>query len=101
MTIRWAPTADQARELGNRFDMLAIPNPSWRWQRQYALIDGGPSPLALPRPGFIGVRVFVEGLARNNRQPRLECLLDLNGIILDERVFLSEHTVSPIRGLVG
>ena len=32
MGIGRSPTADQTRELGNRFDMLAIPNPPWRRQ---------------------------------------------------------------------
>ena len=43
------PTADQARELGNHFDMLAIPNPAWRWQCQDALVDYGLSRLVLLR----------------------------------------------------
>jgi hypothetical protein len=33
------PTADQARELSNRFDMLAIADPPWRRQGQNAFVD--------------------------------------------------------------
>jgi hypothetical protein len=32
MGIGGSPTANQARLLGNRFDMLAIANPARRWQ---------------------------------------------------------------------
>jgi shikimate 5-dehydrogenase len=39
--IGGAATADQARLLSHQFDMVAITNPTRRWQRQYAFVDDG------------------------------------------------------------
>jgi hypothetical protein len=39
MGVGGNPTANQARELSNRFDMLAVPNSPWRRQSQGALVD--------------------------------------------------------------
>jgi hypothetical protein len=103
MGVSGNPTADQARELGNRFDMLAIPNPPWCRQRQDALVDDGLSPLSSLRQSmfcFVGTLGLVDKFARKDCQPGSECLFDPNGVGLNERTFLTENTVSPMRGFL-
>ena len=41
MSIRGTPAADQARLLGNRFDVIPVANPAWRGQGQNAFVDSG------------------------------------------------------------
>ena len=33
VSVGWYPTTDQTRQLGNRFDMLSIPNAPWPRKR--------------------------------------------------------------------
>ena len=37
--IRRSATANETRVLGNRFDVIAVPNPAWLRQGQRALVD--------------------------------------------------------------
>jgi len=61
MGIGGSPTANQARLLGNRFDMLAIANPMRRWQSAGAqsgqcALDRGVIP---PRRCFNGKKHLI------------------------------------------
>ena len=57
MRVRGPPAANQARLLGNRFDMIAVADPPRLWDGQHALIDrpvdsrGGRRPPLSGSPG--------------------------------------------------
>ena len=106
MGIGGNPPADQAWLLGNRFDMLPVPNAPRRRQCQYGLVDNGRlSPLFSSRR-LMMIRVvpamrLIYRLARKACQLGFERLLDALGIGWSQAVFGAEHPMSPIGRLLG
>src|SRR5713101_4721083 len=93
VSVSGTPAADQARLLGNRFDVVPIANPTRRWQRQYAFIDNRNSlPLfaSTSMRGW-GFRFLCKGstcsVGCNARQPRLESQLHALSIACSQTIF--------------
>jgi hypothetical protein len=62
MGIRRAAAANQARLLGNRFNVVPIANATRRWKYQGALVDPFLRPLRSPTSGVIRCRCRLDRL---------------------------------------
>jgi hypothetical protein len=107
VSISRTSAADQTWLFGNCFDMLAVANPPRRRQRQYTFVhDRGSVPLFTSTSTTDWPFTFLRrgstcSLGDNDRQPRLESLLDVLGIGCSQTVFGADNPMSPIRGLFG
>jgi hypothetical protein len=106
MGIRRAAAADEARLLGNRFDMFPIANPTRCGQSQHGLINNSRLPpthfcsmcpmfLVLVRNGW-----FVFRFALKSRQLVSERQLNVRDVGSSEGAFDTKNPMSPIRGVV-
>ena len=87
MGVRRLAATDQARLLGNQFNVITVANPPRRRQREHTLIySSGPPPLSAaicarePRPGFLRHGLISCSFGHKTRQLCLESLLDELGI---------------------
>jgi hypothetical protein len=104
MSIRRAATADEARLLGNRFDMIPVANATRCWERECALIYHRAAAPAFGSIWTADRRLNLRwGLHRipKARQPLLESLLYAFGINCGQTVFGAHNPMCPICGFLG
>jgi hypothetical protein len=108
MGIRGLPPAYEAGLLGDVSDMLAVPNPAWLGERQYALIDLFCCPLhrlaiwpGAPRFGFLDLRKPVGVMDRKAQQLGLEALLDMPRVNVGQSALFWKRALRPERGRIG
>src|SRR5262245_37114741 len=95
-----AATANQARLLGHRFDMLPIANATRRREGQHSLVNTYLRFLAAltgPRP----LNQILLSSWNKICELCLECLLNLFSVGCSECVFIRDNLTSPGRGVFG
>ena len=96
-----SPPADQAGQLGDRFDVVPIADPPRRRQCQHGLVDSRPSPFVSLRQSMVSILWFIYRFTRKDHQPGLEGFFDREGISVNKCIFLTESTMSPTCGLIS
>src|SRR5262245_31078472 len=101
VSIRRASATNQARLLGNRFDVITVANASQRRQRQHGLVDHGrssssfwPTPLS-PLLSVPTSRLLFR-LRAKNRQLGMERLLNMFGVGCGQTVFSAKNPMRPV-----
>src|SRR6516165_2089162 len=92
---------NEARLVGDRFNVITVANASRRRQRQYGLVDYGRPPSSswstpLSSLMFMPTRQLIRRLRAKNRQLGQERLLDVFGIGCGQTVFSAKNPMRPI-----